>query len=176
MFKFTSNTHADLVFAHEEKSHNWGYNYNLRLFPMLWIYHKQVTGKNIFDRFKTPQGTLEGLEYFFKQDLEETMDSYKNLPSSREYFNSQLRVLKFCGFGMSGGTNINKYSWELREDNLLHLTVQNKVLDSREEVLSLSSETDSIFLKDYLKFLKGCPQMGACYDRSCGIINELKKV
>jgi hypothetical protein len=173
-FTFDFNSEADLIFKHNGHVHNFGYNYNMSPFCSIWLYHKQTTGENLFK--KTRLNISEGAE--LNRDLEEklkgTIELSNKLPLEIEEFNLQLSFLRLHGFG--SGIFKTLYKWSLNEDGLFHLTAQEKQFGGfNGEILALSPDDDSYFLKDYLSFLKSCPTMGACYDWSSKIIKKLRE-
>ncbi|MEK6856200.1 MAG: hypothetical protein AABX66_03525 [Nanoarchaeota archaeon] len=171
-FVFRTGPHSDLIF----NSYNFGYNFNLRFFPLIWLYHKQVTGENIFKEKILRVGNGICLDSSSDSQLIVSLENAKEfgrtLPVDRENFNDNLPI-ELRGFGFARAL----YTWSLGSDNLLHLSAKIKRPEDRvTQVLALSSETDIPFLRDYFQFLKDTPKMGACYGWSCTIAKQLKEI
>ena len=171
-FTFDCSFESDLIFKHNGRIHNFGYNYNMMPFLSIWLYHRQVMGENIFRKAKFNIGKGVELETRLQETLDETVELSNKLPLDIEEFNLQLALLRLNGFG--SGNFKTLYKWSLKEDGLFHLNSEEKHFKGYNgEILALDTCSDRPFLKDYLAFLKDCPHMGDCYARSSRIIDRL---
>ncbi|MEI6850052.1 MAG: hypothetical protein WCK29_03360 [archaeon] len=170
MFKFSTNSHVDVLYG--EQQHNFGYNYTMKFFPVIWLYHRQVTKNNIFTEKKFNVRDRIPLEAGLTRCIDEAVRFGRKLPVDRDEFNLNLKNLGLGGPGLGKGL----YPWSLKEDGLFHLDyVNDGAKIEQPDVLVLSPQTDHIFLKEYLSFL-GHPSFGACQGWSREIISRLKNI
>lgn len=177
-FKFRNSCQSDLIFQADEKTfYNFGYHYIMHFFPALWFYHKQVTQLDLFRDVKIRKGECLPLEYELTKELEEIIDASKNLPLTIEAFNSNLGRIGLDSF--KSGLPHMTYNWQLGEDGLFHLNAreidrEHRPVKNHQDILALSGETDGVFIKDYLEFLRTDVHMNTCYGWSCEVMRKLK--
>lgn len=175
-FKFRSNHNCDILLVTKSAIPDLGYNDNIHLVPAVWFYHLQVTGKNLFRQSRFNLREKLPLETREQERLEQILSKAEELPLPREEFNIQLAILGCGGAGL--GRTV--YKWKLKEDGLFHFeadehnTFYLHETGSKRDILVLSPEKTTSFVKDYLHFLNTTHQMGCCYGWSCTQIEKLR--
>ena len=119
-FDFYCNNHGDVCFNNGRGFYNFGYNYLMYFFPTIWLYHKQVSGKNIFDE-KFEIGEQIGLGRDLKEFVRGSIDFFKGLPTNLQDFNDVLIWLNLKSF--YSGAGLQSYEWGLSEDELFRLEI-----------------------------------------------------
>jgi len=164
MFKFSSNTHGDIILDFDGEVYDLGYNYTFNFPCLSWLYHTQSGQENyLFDKINpAPSNVNSEIEEIIKNAIE----MRTNLPLPEKDFTSELMFISMATF--TSGSNRTFYNWQLEKGIL-------KLSKHQTQILELSPETNRKFIYDYYNFLQKEQYLAGATEMVGEVIRKLKE-
>jgi len=151
-YDFSLSPKEDTILTVGGSPLNLGYNYTAILPLMSYVYHRQLTGENLFQNRTFQRVEDERFQEMSLRDLIEDMTAFlPTLPTSQQGFNDGMPSILRSFYG---GDNKTVYTWRLTPESQLQLSRQFRGEPESQNILALDQKQNEEFASVYLAFLE----------------------